>query len=80
MSIITTIKVYQKTKVSLERFKEHRKESYDEILKKLLYVITLIRENPELGRKLLEEIESTKKTLEKRQSYGKLEPKILLKH
>jgi len=73
---ITTIKVYQKTKINLERFKEHKRESYDEVLKKLLYVITLLKENPELGRKMLEEIESTKRKLEKRFC----EPEIILKH
>ncbi len=66
---ITTIKVYQKTKINLDRFKEHRKESYDEVLKKILYIITLLKENPELGRKLLKEIEATKERLEKRQLY-----------
>jgi len=80
MSVITTIKVYQKTKVNLERFKEHRKESYDEILKKLLYIITLFKENPELGKKLVEEIELTKNRLEQRKLYEKLEPKITVKH
>lgn len=67
MTVVTTIKVYQKTKVNLERFKEHRKESYDDILNKLLYVITLIREDPSQGKKLLEEIETTKRVLERRQ-------------
>lgn len=68
---ITTIKVYQKTKISLENFKEHKKESYDEVLKKLLHIINLTKENPQQGKRLLEEIEATKKTLEKRQSYEK---------
>ena len=72
MSTITTIKVYQKTKINLERFKEHRKESYDEVLKKLLYIVYLLKKNPELGKKLLKEIETTKKTLEKRQGYEDL--------
>lgn len=76
MDAITTIKIYQKTKISLGRFKEHKKESYDEVLKKLLYLIHLIRENPELGKKLLEEIESTKKTLEKRKIY---QPEMMVK-
>lgn len=78
MSSITTIKVYQKTKIKLERFKEYNKESYDDILKKLLYIITVLKENPELGKKLLEEIELAKKR--KRELYEKLEPKMAVKH
>lgn len=76
--VVTTIKVYQKTKISLERFKEHRRESYDEIVQKLLHLVYLLKNNPELGKKLLEEIETTKKTLERRQSYEKQMPKVML--
>lgn len=79
MNTITTIKVYQKTKVNLERFKEHRRESYDDVLKKLLYLVNLIRQDPELGKKLLEEIELTKKKLEERRGYKKLEPEMIIK-
>ncbi len=66
MDSVTTIKLYRKTKISLERFKEYEKESYDEVLRKLLYLIKILKENPELGRKVLEEIEATKKRLERR--------------
>lgn len=70
MAIITTIKVYQKTKVNLERFKEHRKESYDELIKKLLYILKLVEKNPELGKKLLKEIEAAKRRgMERKKMY-----------
>jgi len=70
MASITTIKIYQKTKVNLDRFKEHKKESYDEVLKKLVYILELVEKNPELGKKLLDEIEAAKKKrLERRKLY-----------
>jgi len=70
MATITTIKIYQKTKVNLDRFKEHRKESYDDVLKKLVYILELIEKNPELGKRLLKEIEAAKKKrLERRKLY-----------
>lgn len=75
MTQVTTIKIYHKTKISLEKFKEHRKESYDDVLKKLLYLVNLIRQNPELGKQLLEEIEVTKKRLEERR---KIRQKIIV--
>lgn len=79
MTSITTIKVYTKTKISLEKFKEYDRESYDEVLKKLLYLANLIRQNPELGKKFLEEIEATKKALEKRHHLKKIEPEMVMK-
>lgn len=79
MTLITTIKVYTKTKVSLNEFKEYDKESYDKVLKKLLYLAHLIRQNPELGKKFLEEVEATKKALEKRRNLKKLEPEMVIK-
>jgi len=78
MGTITTIKVYKKTKVSLEQYREHKRESYDDVVKKMLYIMHVIRQNPELGKKLLEEIESTKRVLEKRKKYGEMEPRIVV--
>lgn len=77
MASITTIKVYSKTKISLNEFKEYDKESYDQILKKLLYLAHIIRQNPELGRKFLEEVEATKKALQKRHDLRKVEQEIV---
>ncbi len=79
MTLITTIKVYTKTKVSLNEFKEYDKESYDKVLKKLLYLAHLIRQNPELGKKFLEEVEATKRALEKRRNLKNLEPEMVIK-
>ncbi len=79
MTLITTIKVYTKTKISLNEFKEYDKESYDKVLKKLLYLAHLIRQNPELGKKFLEEVEATKMALEKRRNLKNLEPEMVIK-
>ena len=79
MTSITTIKVYQKTKVNLDRFKEHRKESYDEILKKLLYILELIEKDPALGKRLLDEIEAAKRRRMKRRQLYESHPKVINK-
>ncbi|MBM3200516.1 hypothetical protein FJZ53_06260 [Candidatus Woesearchaeota archaeon] len=79
MVTITTIKVYSKTKVSLNAFKEYDKESYDHILEKLLYLAHLIKQNPELGKKFLEEIEATKKALEKRHNLRKVGQEMVMR-
>jgi hypothetical protein len=53
MSKITTIKISMETKDRLSKLKEHDKESYEQILKKVLYVLNLCKKNPEKSQKLL---------------------------
>jgi len=63
---ITTIKLENETKERLDKFKEHEKESYNEIIKKILYIINLFRKNPESGNKMLATID---KTIKRRKVY-----------
>jgi len=56
-SKITTIKLLDETKIRLEKLREHKRESYDDILRKMLYVLNTIREEPEKARKILEKID-----------------------
>ena len=55
-SKITTMKVVEETKIRLERLREHKRESYDDILRKILYVLNISREDPEKARRTLERI------------------------
>jgi len=50
---ITTIKLEKTTKSRLDRLKEHEKESYEVVIKKILYVLNTIRKNPEKANKIL---------------------------
>jgi len=50
---ITTIKLSNQTKERLERFKEHPKETYDEVLKKMLFILNNCRKDPEKSQKIL---------------------------
>lgn len=53
---ITTIKLLEETKLRLEKLREHKRESYDNILRKILYVLNVARDDPEKARKILERI------------------------
>jgi hypothetical protein len=55
-SKITTVKLTEETKNRLEKLKEHKKESFDDILKKILYVLNVVREEPEKAKRILEKI------------------------
>lgn len=57
---ITTIKLLEETKNRLEKLREHKKESYDDILKKILYVLNIARDDPEKAKRTLERIEEIK--------------------
>jgi hypothetical protein len=47
---ITTIKLSQKTKDRIDKLKVYRRESYDEIIQKMLEILNLVRTNPEQAR------------------------------
>ena len=53
---ITTIKLLEETKLRIEKLREHKRESYDDILRKILYVLNVARDEPEKARRVLERI------------------------
>ena len=54
---ITTIKLDNETKSRLDRLKVHEKESYNEIINKLLNILNIFKKNPALGNKILANID-----------------------
>ncbi|MBU3923454.1 MAG: hypothetical protein KJ592_00900 [Nanoarchaeota archaeon] len=53
---ITTIKLLEETKLRIEKLREHKRESYDDILRKILYILNTARESPEKAKRILEKI------------------------
>ena len=58
MAKITTIKLDIETKTRLDHLKEHERETYDQIIKKMLYVLNEIRKDPVSGNRFLSKIDS----------------------
>ena len=58
---ITTIKLDKETKSSLDKLKVHTKESYDEILQKVLYILNLCKSGSSEARARLLAIDKAKK-------------------
>ncbi len=54
---ITTMKLVEETKNRLEKLREHKRETYDDILRKMLYVLNVARDSPEKAKRILEKIE-----------------------
>jgi len=55
-SKITTLKLLEETKNRIEKLREHKRETYDDILRKILYVLNAAREDPDKAKRILERI------------------------
>jgi hypothetical protein len=61
---VTTIKISKETKLRLDRLKEHSRETYEEVLKKILFILNVSKKNPEKASKLLQRLDSVIKRKE----------------
>ncbi len=73
---ITTLKLLEETKLRLEKLREHKRESYNDILKKMLYVLNVARDDPEKAKRVLEKIDDIrnqmlKETLQQKEDFEK---------
>ena len=56
---ITTIKLQEKTKLRLNKLKEYELESYEQVVRKILFILNLCRKSPEKAKYLLEKIDAS---------------------
>ena len=61
----TTIKIYEDTKSQLDTFREYKNESYDEVIKKVIYIAKNVIEEPELSKETLEAIEKARERIKR---------------
>ncbi len=61
----TTIKVYEDTKNQLDTFKEYKNESYDEVIKKVIYIAKNVDTEPELSKEIIEAIKKARERIKK---------------
>ena len=61
----TTIKIHKETKAEIDQFIEYKNESYDEVLKKLIYIVKKIKKEPELSKETLIAIEAARERIKK---------------
>jgi len=53
----TTIKITRKTKQRLDNLKEYKRESYEDVIIKILHILNQIRKDPISGNRLLGKID-----------------------
>ena len=61
----TTIKIHEDTKIELDNFREYRNESYDEVLKKLLFIAKTCKTEPKLSKETIVLIEKARERIKK---------------
>ena len=59
----TTIKIHAETKLELDRFREYKNESYDEVIKKIVFIAN--NADSDLSRETLEAIKNARKRIRK---------------
>lgn len=64
MENLTSIQINKKTLNKLKEFKDYKRETYDELLNKLMKVIEFIsKREPELKEEVIKEIEEARKDI-----------------
>ena len=63
----TTIKIHEDTKSELDTFREYKNESYDEVIKKVVYIARNVKKEPELSMEAIEAIEKARERIKKGQ-------------
>tara|TARA_Y100000310_G_C20700019_1_gene828876 strand:- start:323 stop:562 length:240 start_codon:yes stop_codon:yes gene_type:complete len=59
----TTIKIHEKTKHGLDQFREYKNESYDEVIKKMIYIAQKVKTKPSLSQATVTAIEEARKRM-----------------
>ncbi|MEK6892569.1 MAG: hypothetical protein AABX07_00015 [Nanoarchaeota archaeon] len=65
----TTIRLNQTTKQELDNFKQYKSESYDELVRKLIYLAKLTEKEPKLSQKTILEIKEARERIKKGEFY-----------
>ena len=74
----TTIKLNQGTKAELDKFRQYKNESYDEIVRKIVRIVFVCKKQPKLSQKTIKEIEESREQIKRGEFYTESEAKKIL--
>ncbi len=74
----TTIRINPNTKEELDSFRQHKDESYDELVRKLIVVAKTCEREPKLSQKTMQEIKEARERIKKGEFYTEEEAKKIL--
>ena len=78
MYMETTIRLNKETKIELDRFRQYKNESYDELVRKLIYLTKMCEKRPKLSQKTIIEINGARERIRKGEFYTEKEAKDIL--
>ncbi len=78
MYMETTIRVSGEIKSGLDGFRQHKNESYNELIRKLLFVARACEKEPKLSQKTVLEIKKARENIMKGDFYTEEEAKKIL--
>ena len=59
----TTIKIQEHTKLELDQFREYKNESYDEVIRKMVYIAKNVKKQPKLSKETVIAIERARERI-----------------
>ncbi len=74
----TTIRINPTTKKELDYFRQYKSESYDELVRKLIFLAKLSEKKPKLSQKTIQEIKEARERIKKGEFYTEEEAKKIL--
>ena len=74
----TTIRLNVETKNELDKLRQYKSESYDELIRKIIYVVKTCEKEPELSQKTIKEIKEARERIKKGNIYTEEEAKKIL--
>jgi len=74
----TTIKIHEETKQAIDLFREYKNESYDEVIKKIIYIAKNCKDNKELSLETIEAIEKARNRIKQGNFLTEEEAKLRL--
>ncbi|MBS3084746.1 hypothetical protein J4411_02435 [Candidatus Pacearchaeota archaeon] len=74
----TTIRLNTNTKKELDLFKQYKNESYNELIRKLIYIAKMCEDEPKLSQKAIKEIKESRERIKKGEFYTEEEAKKIL--
>ncbi|PIN94867.1 hypothetical protein COU53_01995 [Candidatus Pacearchaeota archaeon CG10_big_fil_rev_8_21_14_0_10_30_48] len=74
----TTVRLNVQTKEELNKFKQYKNESYDELIRKLIYIAKTCENEPKLSQKTIKEIKEAREKVKKGEFYTEAEAKKIL--
>jgi predicted transcriptional regulator len=74
----TTIRLNVGIKEELDKFKQYKNESYNELIRKLIYIANKCENEPKLSQKTIREIKEARERIKKGEFYTEAEAKKIL--